>query len=104
MDEICIIGGHYDSFTWENPLQYAPGADDNASGIAAILEIARVMKMRNYESECTIKFITFAAEELMRFGNSGAEHYAQESVDMDFLQFILKNMISVPFGICGKIS
>ncbi len=96
LDEICIIGGHYDSFTWENPMNFAPGADDNASGTASVLEIARVMKIRDYKPECTIKFITFAAEEFMRVGNSGAEHYAQEAVNMNLnIKLMINNdMIS----------
>jgi hypothetical protein len=96
LDEICIIGGHYDSFTWENPMNFAPGADDNASGTAAVLEIARVMKIRDYKPKCTVKFITFAAEEFMFVGNSGAEYYAQEAenTDLNIKLMINNDMIS----------
>jgi hypothetical protein len=37
-DEIVIICAHYDSDSWE-PEVYAPGADDDASGVAAVMEI-----------------------------------------------------------------
>jgi acetylornithine deacetylase/succinyl-diaminopimelate desuccinylase-like protein len=40
-DREYIIGGHYDSYSTNNPLVYAPGADDDASGVAATIEIAR---------------------------------------------------------------
>jgi len=60
-------------------MNYAPGADDDASGTAAVLEIARAMMKSNYQPESTIKFIAFAAEELMYFGDAGSEHYALEA-------------------------
>ncbi|WP_378956278.1 M28 family peptidase [Pelosinus sp. sgz500959] len=53
-NEIMIIGAHYD--TCENP-----GADDNASGIAGMLEIARLLS--GITTKRTIKFIAFANEE-----------------------------------------
>ncbi|MDP3113656.1 MAG: M20/M25/M40 family metallo-hydrolase [Candidatus Cloacimonadaceae bacterium] len=68
-----IVSAHYDSqslnssnYTW------APGADDNASGTAGLLEMARVMKLMVYQPRCTIRFIAFSAEE----GNGwGSEEY-----------------------------
>jgi hypothetical protein len=56
-----IVGAHLDSRTL--PLDNAPGADDDASGIAAILEIARVMASSGYHPMATIRFVGFAAEE-----------------------------------------
>ncbi|MBE0571220.1 MAG: M20/M25/M40 family metallo-hydrolase [Ignavibacteriaceae bacterium] len=78
-DEVYIIGGHYDSFAYGSPLTNAPGADDNASGSSAALEFARALIESGYQPEATIKFITFAAEELMLFGDAGCEHYAQQA-------------------------
>ena len=64
-----IIGAHYDSIG--RPLDsgdaFAPGANDNGSGVAAILEIARIMSQRQYQS--TIMFVLFAAEEVGRQGS-----------------------------------
>jgi len=69
-DKYIIVGGHHDSITLGgNPMILAPGADDNASGTAAALEIARVLKANNYQPECTIKFITFAFEEMGGYGS-----------------------------------
>jgi hypothetical protein len=78
-DEVYIIGGHMDSFAYGSPLTNAPGADDNASGSSAALEFARALIESGYQPEATIKFITFAAEELMLFGDAGCEHYAQQA-------------------------
>jgi hypothetical protein len=79
-EQVYIFCGHYDSFNRSNNIMnYAPGADDDASGTAAVLEIARAMMLSNYQPESTIKFIAFAAEELMFFGDGGSEHYAVEA-------------------------
>jgi len=59
----AIIGGHHDSACNLDPYICAPGADDNASGTAAVLETARVMKARNFQPETTIRFVTFSGEE-----------------------------------------
>ncbi|MCK4940890.1 M28 family peptidase [candidate division WOR-3 bacterium] len=66
-----IICGHFDSFAYSSP-NIAPGADDNASGTAAVIEAARVMY--DYEFEYSIRYIAFSGEE---YGMYGSEHYAQ---------------------------
>ena len=79
-DSIHILGAHYDSIVTgddDDPFEYAPGADDNASGVAAALEIARLFKKHGYEPANTIQFIAFAAEEL---GLHGAWHHANQAV------------------------
>ena len=48
----------------------APGANDNASGVAAMIEIARVMKSRKYTPAISIQFIAFGAEELGFLGSA----------------------------------
>lgn len=53
-DEVMIIGAHYDSC-------FNPGADDNASGIAGVLELARLLKDQQLNKR--IKFIAFTNEE-----------------------------------------
>ena len=95
-DEIYIIGGHYDSFAYGSPMTNAPGADDNASGTAAALEFTRVIMESGYQPEATIRFIAFAAEELMFFGDAGSEHYAQKAFDesMNIKLMINCDMIS----------
>jgi len=100
-DEIVIIGGHHDSITsasFSNPSNPAPGADDNATGSGAAMEIARAMKAVNFEPETTIRFITFAAEEV---GLWGSHHYAQNAYDngMNIKLMINNDMIGyTPYG------
>lgn len=59
-DQEYIVGAHYDSV--DNP-----GADDNASGVALVLEAARVLTA--YESDLTIRFIAFDREEQGMWGS-----------------------------------
>src|SRR3989304_5811625 len=63
-DALIVVGGHYDSVTYSQspgPLTYAPGADDNGSGTAATLELARILA--NNPLPLTVVFILFAQEE-----------------------------------------
>ena len=47
---------------------YAPGANDNGSGVASLLETARVLSSREWSQ--TIMFVAFAAEEQNRLGST----------------------------------
>ncbi len=67
---VVIVGAHYDSAS-NAPLVLAPGADDNASGTAVVLELARVLHSRQFDF--TIKFIAFSGEERKLLGS---QHYA----------------------------
>ena len=71
-----VVSGHYDSRV-TNPLDAtgaAPGADDDASGTAAVLEMARVMS--HYHFRATIVFLAVAGEEQ---GLYGSTHWAKEA-------------------------
>lgn len=59
-DEVYVIGAHYDS-TSERPFELAPGAEDNASGTAGLLSLARVFV--DQPPEATLLFIAFSGEE-----------------------------------------
>lgn len=75
-DQVIVIGGHHDSISGGTSFTSAPGADDNASGTTAVLELARVLMLNNYKPETTIKFMTFAAEER---GLHGSYYYADKA-------------------------
>jgi hypothetical protein len=89
-DSVCIIGGHYDDITGSgDPFITAPGANDNASGIAATLEAARVIKKNNFIPSTTIRFIAFGAEEQ---GLLGSYNYTLKiSSAGDKVRFMLNN-------------
>ncbi|MBN1419469.1 MAG: M20/M25/M40 family metallo-hydrolase [Planctomycetes bacterium] len=62
-DRLHVIGAHYDSINRKGADAPAPGADDNASGIAALIEIARAIRAAGVRPRETILFVGFAAEE-----------------------------------------
>ncbi|HET9387818.1 MAG TPA: M20/M25/M40 family metallo-hydrolase [Gemmatimonadales bacterium] len=68
--EVVILGAHYDT------AEDAPGADDNASGVAGVLELARVFAAERQSR--TIRFVFFPNEEPPSFptANMGSRHYA----------------------------
>ena len=63
--EVVVIGAHYDSAAG------APGADDNASGVAAMLAIARALSANKYAPARTVRFVAFVNEEPPFFWNEG---------------------------------
>ena len=79
-DEFVIIGGHLDSTigsTSENSI--APGADDDASGIASLTEVLRVMLSQGIQPKRTIQFMAYAAEEVgLRGSKEIAEQYSDQ--------------------------
>jgi len=84
-DRVFIICGHYDSIAlnstnwllkWKT--MEAPGANDNASGVAGVLEAARILS--EYDFDCTIKFIAFSGEELRLHGSL---HYAKLAAERE---------------------
>jgi len=54
---VVYIGGHYDS------VSAGPGANDDASGVAAMLEAAQVLGTKGHRTKATLKFIAFGSEE-----------------------------------------
>ncbi|ENT7522158.1 M28 family peptidase [Escherichia coli] len=60
---LIIIGGHYDSVSsYENDqLTYTPGADDNASGVAGLLELARLLQQQ--VPKTGVQLVAYASEE-----------------------------------------
>ncbi len=68
--EIVLVGAHYDS------VPGSPGADDNASGVAGLLEIARMLYGTRVQR--TLKLVAFVNEEapFFYFGEMGSKVYA----------------------------
>ena len=74
-DRIVIIGAHYDS------VPSSPGANDNAAGTAALLELARILQ--NSNPKHTLRLVAFTNEEPPYFTteNQGSYVYAKRSAD-----------------------
>ncbi len=73
---VLVVGGHYDSICsdFEDPTSDAPGANDDASGTAVVLELAEVMAKHDFDA--TIVFVAFAGEEQ---GLLGSTHFARQA-------------------------
>jgi Zn-dependent M28 family amino/carboxypeptidase len=69
--QTIVIGAHRDHFGEQAGLQF-PGADDNASGTAVMLEVARILANATTNAQRTILFISFDGEER---GLLGSRHY-----------------------------
>lgn len=75
---IIVIGAHYDSINLaaSDASYYAPGANDNGSGVAAMIEIARILSARQHRA--TIMLVAFSAEEVGRQGSRAFVQYLQD--------------------------
>jgi Zn-dependent M28 family amino/carboxypeptidase len=81
-----IISAHYDSRMEDinNNTGRAPGADDNASGVSALLEIARILSKVSLNH--SIIFVLFSGEEQGKLGSTHyADHIDNTDVDLDLL-------------------
>src|SRR3954467_1869581 len=77
-DRVYVVSGHYDSMC-NSPMDAkcdAPGANDDASGTAAVVELARVMSKQKFDA--TIIFMTVPGEEQ---GLLGATYFAQQALE-----------------------
>src|SRR3954466_9111126 len=77
-NRIYVVTGHYDSRVTDvmNITADAPGADDDASGVAAVMEMARAMSKKNWDA--TLVFIAVAGEEQGLFGSTHWAKMAKE--------------------------
>lgn len=91
--DIVVIGAHHDSVAG------APGANDNASGTAMTLELARIFK--TIPSDTEIRFITFGAEEL---GLLGSKYYVDHLTDKEIGRIVANfNLDMVGSKDAGKL-
>jgi len=81
-NQCMVMGAHYDDVVAPtgDPMTFAPGADDNASGVSALFECVRILSQNEYQPVYDIEFVAFAAEELMYYGNSGSQAYVDSTL------------------------
>jgi len=82
-DEVVVVGGHLDSISnsGSGNTMNAPGADDDASGIATITEIIRIALADGWRPKRTLKFMGYAAEEVgLRGSNAIAQSFRSQGV------------------------
>lgn len=91
-DEFVVVGGHLDSTA--NPSNdNAPGADDDASGIATMTEAVRAIFEYGFVPDRTIEMMAYAAEEIGLVGSAEiAQQYNSEGINViSAVQFDMTN-------------
>jgi len=81
-DEFVVMGGHLDHVGMRDG-QIRNGADDNASGTAVAMEVARVLKEGNHRPRRTIIFAAWCGEEMGLIGSNYFVSNPPEGVDID---------------------
>ena len=97
LEGAVLVGAHYDHLGMGGRFSLAPdrhevhpGADDNASGVAAILEIARELAARSGELRRDVIIAAFAGEET---GLLGSTHFARSSAARDLAGMLNLDMV-----------
>ena len=90
-DTYVVCGSHFDSFSYEAMFGggTAPGADDNATGVASVLESARIMTQ--YEFEYSIIYCAYSCEEMGLYGSEAYASRCQEQ-GMDIIGYFNNDM------------
>ncbi|MCV2371153.1 M20/M25/M40 family metallo-hydrolase [Roseateles oligotrophus] len=98
--EVVVLGAHLDSINKNGTTEttIAPGADDDASGVASLTEILRVLMNANYKPRRTLKFMAYAAEEVgLRGSQEIAQNYASFGVNVvGVMQLDMTNYMGSP--------
>ena len=78
-----VVGAHYDSIgtPLESGTAYAPGANDNGTGVAAVLELARILSQKQHRA--SIMLVLFSAEEVGRRGSIAfVDYLIKQNIDV----------------------
>jgi hypothetical protein len=75
---MLMVSGHYDSRVTDvmNIKDFAPGANDDASGVAAVMEMCRIMSKQKFS--CTLVFVAMVGEEQGLYGATNLAKRAKE--------------------------
>lgn len=74
--EFVVVGAHLDHVGEQSGKLLYPGANDNASGVAALIEIAKALRAGKIKTDRSILFVVFSAEES---GMYGSRHFVANS-------------------------
>jgi putative aminopeptidase FrvX len=97
-----IVSAHYDTYA-----KNAPGADDNASGVAGVIEAIRVLIQE--EKKKTIIFTFFSGEEIGQIGSKAFIQYAKSNnlnieceINLDMISYHNPNDKELSFYVCSN--
>jgi hypothetical protein len=91
-DEITLLGAHFDS--WDP----AQGADDNGTGVAALLEAARVLKLSGVKPRTSVRFAFFSGEEEASLGSRAYVERHKGELDRHRAFLLIDDGAQVPRG------
>lgn len=86
-DQYVVCGSHFDSYSLSG---VCPGADDNATGVATVLETARILSQ--YSFERSIIYCAFGAEEIGLVGSSQYAEYCADVMGFDIVGYFNNDM------------
>jgi Zn-dependent M28 family amino/carboxypeptidase len=94
-----LLGAHYDSRTADidDWLGLAPGANDNATGVAVLMEVARLFS--SYQPRATVHLVAFAAEET---GLQGSRHFVESGAAEEVRAMIAFDIVGNSSGPSGS--
>lgn len=99
-DEIIVLGAHYDHLGINEEGNIFYGADDNASGVAAMLEIARALYDIRGQIKRTVMFVAFGAEE---WGLLGSKFFVNNPISPEKRIVSMLNMDSIGRGAPSEV-
>lgn len=90
--DVVLVGAHFDS--WDP----ADGANDNGSGVAAVLEAARILKALGVHPQHTIRFVFFSGEEQACLGSQAYVASHRSELDHHRMVLIMDSGAQAPLG------
>lgn len=91
-DTYVVCGAHHDSYNWSGA---CPGADDNATGTASVLESARIMSQ--FDFDYSIMYCSYACEEMGLIGSDVHASSCAEN-DLDIIGYFNNDMNGYLYG------
>jgi hypothetical protein len=102
VNRVYVVSGHYDSRCTDvfDAKCLAPGADDDASGVSAVIEMARVMASRHFDA--TIVFMAVAGEEQGLFGSTHFAEVARQQ-HLNIAGMFTNDIVGTPNGAGARV-
>lgn len=95
-NDIVVVGAHFDSWDW------GQGANDNGSGVAAVLEAARILRSMDVKPRATIRFVFFSGEEQGCLGSRAYLNAHKAELDRHRMFIVMDGGAQLPLGIGVK--
>lgn len=101
-DEYIVLGAHFDHLGIKNGKVY-PGADDNASGSAALIEIARELCAHREDLQRSVIIAAFDAEEIGLYGSNALAEFLDATIGIDKVKLMMSIDMVGWYGKSGQL-